>query len=122
MKTSQYLDLLKAHYDLTSDYQIAKKAGLSTQSVSRYRLNKTSFDDLTAIRIAELLEIEPAKIMADMHALRAKDAETRAVWERLSKTLTSAAAAIFLGVFVSLATLPAPAVAAEGARVVCILC
>ena len=108
MRTSDYLDALKAHHNKTSDYQIAKLTGFSTQSVSRYRLNKTTFDETASIHVAKLLKIEPAIVLADMNAIRSKTPEARKVWENLHDRLTSTAAAVLLGFAVVMVSVPAP--------------
>lgn len=108
MKTSNYLDALKARHSLTSDYQIAKKLRMTSASISRYRLNKTTFDDSTALLVAELLEIDPLIVIADMNAIRSKTPETRAVWKELHDRLTGAAAAVLLGFVVIMGSAPAP--------------
>ena len=56
-----------------SDYRIAKLLGITRASVSRFRTGKGSFCDETAIRAAELLGIEPLKVIAAANAERSKD-------------------------------------------------
>lgn len=121
MKTSNYLDALRARHGLTSDYQTAKLCGFTKQSVSRYRLNKTTFDNMTAKRVSELLEIEPMQVIADMQILRSKTPEEKEIWRGLLRRLTGMAAALLLGFGVLLGTVPAP-VSAASTGAVCILC
>ena len=65
-----------------SDYRIAKLLGITRASVSRFRTGKGSFCDETAIRAAELLGIEPLKVIAAANAERSKDEKTRGFWMR----------------------------------------
>ncbi|CAD9228386.1 Helix-turn-helix protein [Burkholderia cenocepacia] len=84
MKTTiEWLDALKAHLDLPSDYAAAKLLGVTRSAVSHYRTGRTTFDDSTAIRVAELLGVDPAEVFASMQYERAKSDEARAVWASL---------------------------------------
>jgi transcriptional regulator with XRE-family HTH domain len=84
MKTTvQYLDALKARSGLPSDYAAAKALDLTRGAVSRYRLGTSTFDDITAVRVAEILGIEPLEVIAAANIERAKDDGTRAMWAAL---------------------------------------
>jgi len=71
-KTTELLDMLKAAYNLPSDYAIAKKIGLTRGAISKLRLEKGFLSDKNAYNIAELLELEPLKVLASCHAQREK--------------------------------------------------
>lgn len=109
MKTAEYLDALRAHLRLPSDYAAAKVLGVTVSSASGYRNGKHTFDDATALRVAELLEIDPQRVVADMHAERAKDDRVRAFWQQVAAT----AAAVVLGV--AIGATPPTARASTGA-------
>jgi transcriptional regulator with XRE-family HTH domain len=89
--TTEYLDEAKARLNLPSDYALAKAIGATRQAISNYRNGKTAFDDTTALKVAELLEVDPAIVVSAAHAERARKPEEKAVWasiyERLSKGL-----------------------------------
>lgn len=70
MKTVEYLDAVKAAYNLTSDYQLAKKLGENPARVSQYRSKPVSMDDDLAIKIAYLLDENPLTVLADAHIER----------------------------------------------------
>ncbi len=84
MKTCDYLDQVMRVRGIASDYALAKALGITRQTISGYRNKKTSLHDDVAIRVAELLGIEPGIVLIDMHAERSKTAEIRNVWERVS--------------------------------------
>ena len=86
--TLEFIEDVKARYCLPSDYAIAKKLGVVKQSVSNYRNHKTTFDDMTALRVASLLEIEPSVVVASCHAERAKTPEEKTVWTTIYQRLT----------------------------------
>ncbi len=84
MKTCDYLDEVMRVRGITSDYALAKALNITRQTISGYRNKNTSLHDDVAIRVAQLLGIEPGIVLIDMHAERSKTAEIRSVWERVS--------------------------------------
>lgn len=111
MKTTvDFLDELKARNGGASDYAIAKILGVTRSAVSNYRNGKSHFDDLTAARVAKLLEIDPALVVMAVHAERAKKPEERALWEGILERLGGLAAALALGI--GLQAMPIPSHAA----------
>ena len=70
MTTVEFLDAIKAHHGLASDYKLGMVLELSDSAVGHYRKGRARFDDRTALKVAELLEIEPAYVMACVHAER----------------------------------------------------
>lgn len=78
--TNQYLDAVKAKHGLTSDYQLAKLLGIRQSTISGYRAERSHLDDLMALKVAELLSIDPMEIIAAANVERAKTAETKRVW------------------------------------------
>jgi transcriptional regulator with XRE-family HTH domain len=88
---------LRAKFGLTSDYQVAKLLGMKRQQISSYRMGRHTFDDQIATKVAQLLEVPPAYIMACMAAQRAKTPEMRKTWERAAKVLAAAAVLITAG-------------------------
>jgi len=82
--TQEYLDAIKARYDLRSDYRLAKFMGITHQAVTQYRTKGTTFSDEVALKVAELLELPEGKVLADMQAERARSERVKAVWRMLA--------------------------------------
>ncbi len=61
--TVELLEMVKARYSLTSDYQLAKKLGVTSARVSNWRCGKNSMDWDIAFQIADLLEINDQKVV-----------------------------------------------------------
>ncbi|HDR9314036.1 TPA: hypothetical protein QDB16_000475 [Burkholderia vietnamiensis] len=101
--TIEYLDAVKAKLDLPSDYAAAKHLHVTRAAVSRYRNGDGTFDDTTAVRAAEILGIDPMEIIAAMNVERARDDETRALWERLWGKVTGVTVAGALAIGLSVA-------------------
>ena len=134
-RTVEYLDELKRRYGISSDYKLAKLIGITYQAVSQYRNKGTTLRDDVALKVAELLELPPGKVLADMQAERAKDARVRDAWRQIAARMADAAAwagvVILAGVFgvvfgllpskaeAGQSVAPSPAPAAE--RTVCIM-
>lgn len=78
--TIDYLDAVKTRLNLPSDYAAAKALGVTRSAVSRYRNGVGVFDEIVAIRVAELLQIEPIEVIAACKAESAPDEHIRSVW------------------------------------------
>jgi DNA-binding XRE family transcriptional regulator len=89
-----------------NDSELARKLGITRQSVSAWRTGETYPDTDQAAALADL--IGKPEIMAECMAARAKRPETRAIWERAARTL-SMTAGLCAVVGVSLMAAPSPA-------------
>lgn len=87
MKTVDFLDALKARYEIASDYALAPFLGVSQQTISQYRAKPQYLDDKVAIKVAQLLDLHPGYVLACVHAERAKRPEVREVWEKTANAL-----------------------------------
>lgn len=104
MKTTvEYLDAIKARLNLPSDYAVAKALHLTRAAVSKQRLGHNVFDDTTALRVAEILDVDPMEVIAAANAERARDDETRRLWERAWGKVTGVTVASALVVGLSVA-------------------
>lgn len=98
MRTNEYLDAVRERLNLGSDYRLAKVLGVRTQAVSNYRHGRSGMADDVAVKVAELLQLDPARVLADMAAERSSSEEVRAIWSRVAATLSIAALAVFASV------------------------
>lgn len=80
MKTTEYCAALKRRWKISSDYELAKRLGVSKQAISNYVNGQRAFDVTTAARVAEILELEPLRVIADMELERGSSPE---LWKRL---------------------------------------
>ncbi|MBD2941312.1 DUF3693 domain-containing protein [Burkholderia pseudomallei] len=107
MKTTvEYLDAIKVRLDLPSDYAVAKALGLTRAAVSKQRLGHSVFDDTTALRVAEILGVDPMEVISAANAERARDEETRRLWERAWGKVTGATAAVAIAAGIGLSAAP----------------
>lgn len=85
MKTTlEFLEAMRAKLGGISDYAIAKELHVTRAAVSRYRNGQSGFDDETAIRVARILDIDPACVLLAAHAERCKAPEARNVFVALA--------------------------------------
>lgn len=96
--TADFLDALRVKLNLPSDGRLAVYFGMQRQHLSKYRTLGHTFDDAMSLRVADILELDPAYVLACMHHQRAKQAEVKQVWERLAKRLAVAAAVMGVAV------------------------
>jgi len=102
MKTTDYLDRLAVAFSTdgkpASDYAIAKRLGIPKQCMTRYRNHGGTFKESVALKVAQALKIDPAPLLAEIMAERAKDATVRRVWLRVAREVGGKAsrAALFL--------------------------
>lgn len=92
--TADFLDALRAKLKLPSDGRLADYLGMHRQHVSHYRQLNGTFSDEMSLRIAEILELDGAYVMACMHHQRAKLPEVKAAWNHAAKMLGGVAATI----------------------------
>lgn len=106
MNTADYCAALKRRLKIESDYGLAKRLGFSRQRVSNYTNGLRVFDNETAVRVAELLQLDPLRVIADMELERASSPDQRKFWERIKAA--AVLAAFYVGA-ASFGALPAPA-------------
>lgn len=86
MKAAKWIDQVKAKKGLSSDYAAAKLLGITTSTVSWYRrVDDKTLDEDTAVKVAQALGIEAARIVIDQAAERSKDPEVRATLSRFAE-------------------------------------
>jgi plasmid maintenance system antidote protein VapI len=76
--------------DIKTDYQLAKLLDIRQQILSNYRSGRTQMSDEMVLRFAALIDKDPAPILADLAAERAKSAEVAMVWREAAKRLSRA--------------------------------
>ncbi len=100
MKTAEYLDQVKEKLNLSSDYQLAREIGVSTGGIANYRKGRNTFDQFVCFQVADILEINPAEIIANIQAERETDKFKREYW--LEKAQQFGRAALLAGVILGL--------------------
>jgi hypothetical protein len=115
MNSSELLDTTKARLNIQSEYGLAKALKISQQALAQIR--DRGLSDERALQIATLLNLDPAAVLASIHAERAKDPQVKKVWEKLAKTIRAAAAAVLIVLGMGV-TAPEPLQASGTVRVI----
>lgn len=101
--TIQLLDSVKIKHGLASDYALAKKLGVSQPAVTKYRVHGQTMDDRACLKVAELLEIDAATVLACVHAERAKTEAEKTAWKLIYERLGGIAASVLIATLLSAA-------------------
>jgi hypothetical protein len=80
MNTIEYLKAAKRRLVIESDYALAQRLELTRSAVSKMQLGHNGMSDETAVKIAGILKLSPAMVLADAHAEREKNPEIQAIW------------------------------------------
>lgn len=92
MKPAEYLDAAKARLCLSSDYELAKRAGIPRQSLPAIRDGKRALPLDFAYWLAITLELDPAEVVADLEAQREKNPLRAEFWRSFLSRARSIAA------------------------------
>ena len=80
MKASNLFDDAKQRVNVISDYAMAKRVGLPPQSIPAMRKGKRPMPLDVAYKLAIILEMDPAQVVAELEADREKNPERQAFW------------------------------------------
>lgn len=104
--TNRYLDAAMARLGIQSDYALADRLGVTPQAISKMR-GGGAMSNTTAVRIAEILDIDPIRVIAESEIERGAD---QVIWRRIAQKATACA---LLAVGIGAAPSPAPAAGAD---------
>lgn len=86
--TAELLDRAKEKNRIPSDYALAKKLGVVRQRISQIRCGRAiALKDMSAIKLANLLDVEPGYVFASIAAEYAKSPEARDAWTRTADVM-----------------------------------
>lgn len=86
MQPSELLDLIKQALNITSDYQLSKKLGITTSCVSGWRSDRSYPKNTVLIQFAKILHMNAGILMIYSLEWREKDAEAK---EQLGKLINA---------------------------------
>ncbi|MCS6098747.1 hypothetical protein [Shewanella baltica] len=87
MQPSDLLDLIRAAYGLTSDYQVMKRFGFSQTGVSKWRTNTNFPDDKVLIQFSDALDIHLGVLLLHSVIWRQKDPTAKAALQKILDAL-----------------------------------
>lgn len=80
MKPAEYLDAAKARLNIQSDYELAKRFAVGRSVISMVRNGERSVPLDVAFRVAIVLELDPAQVVADLEGQQKKNPTKRDFW------------------------------------------
>lgn len=80
MKTNEYLDTAKEKLGGISDYELAKRLEITRGFVALIRSGQRSLPNHAAFKLAIMLELDPAQVLADIESQREKNPKRKAFW------------------------------------------
>lgn len=87
--TKLLIERTKAAIGAETDYRLAKVLGVSHTTLIHWRTGASRPDDLAVQQMSALIGCDPARVVAFIHADRARDPETRALWLRIAAKLAN---------------------------------
>jgi transcriptional regulator with XRE-family HTH domain len=90
MIVDDLLDSAKKQLAMDTDYKLAKKLEISTGTITQYRQGKVMPNVYVYARLAEILNVDPFKLMIEIESETEKNPVRRAYWEGKRKTGQSA--------------------------------
>lgn len=107
MKTTiEFLKAVKQKHNIPSDGKLALILGHTRSSVSLLLQGRNFLGDEAAMKVADLLDLDPAYVVACVHAERAKHAKEKQLWERIATLTAGIAAALLVIAILPTAQLP----------------
>lgn len=97
MNTIEYLQAVKTRLNITSDYALAARLGITRSAVSKLQQGGVSFSDDVALTIADILNVHPLQVIAAANAERAKTPEQRARWSGVMEKFSLSFNSLLLG-------------------------
>ncbi len=88
--TKEFYQEIQKKYELKSNYSVAKIMNCPESTASRWRDGKNVFDEKYSLIVAELLELNPAYVLACTSAEHAKDKTARDSWLNIVGMLETA--------------------------------
>lgn len=91
MNSKDFIEQVKVKHGLPSNYAAARFLGMTDQRISAYARGRREFDDETAKKVAEALDLEPIYVMLQVQAERAPQHEIKVIWRQAAEAMLTAA-------------------------------
>lgn len=91
MNPSEYLDAVKKAMGVTADNELANRFEIHRARICAYRAGKEWPDYYIVTKIAITLNLDPARVLADLESQREKDPKRAEFWKSFLSRATLAA-------------------------------
>ena len=87
--TKYYIERLRPYTKTRTDYAVSKLIGVSRAAMCKYKQGKSSFDSDTALKVGEVLGLNPLIIIANIKASKAKNWDSQQRWKSLAESISN---------------------------------
>lgn len=101
MTPSEYLDAAKRRMAIESDYELAKRLGISRSWIPSMRSGVRNVPLDVAFKLAITLALDPAEVVADLEQQREKNEKRREFWTGFMSRARQVAAVVLCTLAVS---------------------
>lgn len=101
MDMSKVIDRAQEKLGVSSDYELAKKLDMPKQRISAYRKGEEKPNAYACARLAEVLDVDPMALLAQVEADTEKNEARRNYWRALLKRIGAEVTASFFVVCVA---------------------
>lgn len=105
-KIVTYLDDCKKKLGISSTYGLAKALDLDVRRVQEFYKNIGATNEYLCFKMAEILELDPAFIIADIKSETEKDEAKREFFKSIAGSLSKTASTVALIILCSIVSLP----------------
>lgn len=98
LNSRDLLAAVRAAQGIESNYRLSRLLDVPEKSVQRWNTGKHTPDDAMAVRLAELAGLDPAAVVAAMHAQRCTDDALRPILQRIAQRAAQVGAAVFTAI------------------------
>ena len=102
MKPSAYLDTVKAQLNIATDYALAKRLEIGNGRIVAMRAGTRPIPIDIAFKIAITLELDPARVIADLEEQHEKNEKRRDFWRSFLSRAVSTTTVILVTLALSL--------------------
>jgi transcriptional regulator with XRE-family HTH domain len=100
MDMPKVIDKAKEKLGVESDYALAKKLDIPNPRISEYRSGKARPDAYACARLAEVLDMDPFELLAQVEAATEKNEARRSYWRAVAERIAAGTVAGFFVVAV----------------------
>ena len=95
MDMAKVIDEAKEKLGVESDYSLAKRLEIPNPRISEYRSGKARPDAYACARLAEILEMDPFELLAQVEAETEKNETRRTYWKKVAERMAAGTVAVF---------------------------
>lgn len=94
LTVQELIEAAKGAQGIPSNYRLARVLGVTELTVANWKHGRKAPDDGAALRLADMAGLDPAQVLAAVHAARATDPTIAAAWASIAARLQQAGAAV----------------------------